>query len=333
MPTVLRDSSELIQLLEHTALPNTNCFLVTADVVSLYPNVDIKKALVALDFLLREAQAPETPLLIQLARLVLENNYLSTEFSSDIFHQKYGIPMGTPFAVTVANAFMYHHEKDIVGQYSNYLTLYRRFIDDIFAIWDGPKDVLLEFLDALNSKTDRIKLTYCISDSSISFLDLFLYRDISSSVLQFSTFQKPLNKYLYIPFESFHPSSHKKAFIKGELMRYARNSSSFKSFSETREKFWKRLRVRGYPFSFLLPLFREIRYSDRRRWLAPKSKHGIGGNKTIVFKTTFNCSHARIKNAISQILPDLDCTVCYKSTVTLANLCCVKTRLINAYMS
>ena len=256
---------KMIQLLEHTALPNTNCFLVTAVVVSLYPNVEIKKALVALDFLLHEAQAPETPLLIQLARLVLENNYLSTEFSSDIFHQKYGIPMGTPFAVTVANAFMYHHEKDIVAQYSNYLTLYRRFIDDIFAIWDGPKDVLLEFLDALNSKTDRIKLTYCISDSSISFLDLFLYRDISSSVLQFSTFQKPLNKYLYIPLESFHPSSNKKAFIKGELMRYARNSSSFKSFSETREKFWKRLRVRGYPFSFLLPLFREIRYSDRRR--------------------------------------------------------------------
>ena len=59
------------------------------------------------------------------------------------------------------------------------------------------------------------------------------------------------------------------------------NSSSFKSFSATREKFWKRLRVRGYPFSFLLPLFHEIQiYSDRRRWLAPKSKHGIGGNKT-----------------------------------------------------
>lgn len=62
LPTVLRDSSELIQLLEHTALPNTNSFLVTADVVSPYPNnVDIKKALVALDFLLLEAQAPETP--------------------------------------------------------------------------------------------------------------------------------------------------------------------------------------------------------------------------------------------------------------------------------
>ena len=319
MPTVLRDSSELIQLVENTVLPHANCFLVTADVVALYPNVDIKKALVALDLLLREAHVPETPLLVQLARLVLENNYLSSEFCPDIFHQEFGIAMGTPFAVTIANAFMYYHEKDIVEQYSSYLSLYRRFIDDIFAIWVGPKDTLLEFLDALHNKTERIKLTYCISDSSISFLDLFLYRDASSNVLHFSTFQKPQNKYLYIPYESFHPSSNKKAFIKGELMRYARNSSSFKSFSETGKKFWKRLRVRGYPFRFLLPLFREIRYSDRKRWLNPKSIRKV--NRTIVFKTTFNCSHARIKNAINQILPDLDCTVCYKSTVTLANLC------------
>lgn len=319
MPTVLRDSSELIQLLEQTALPTPNCFLVTADVVSLYPNVDTKKALVALDLLLRQAKTPETPLLIQLARLVFENNFLCSEFSQDIFHQEFGIAMGTPFAVTAANAFMYHHEKDIVDHYSRYLTLYKRFIDDIFVIWAGPKDILIEFLDALNSKNDRIKLTYSISESNISFLDLFLYRDNSFSVLQCSTFQKPLNKYLYIPFESFHPGSNKKAFIKGELMRYARNSSSFKSFSETRDKFWRRLRLRGYPFRFLLQLFREIRYTDRKRCF--KSKNTSGSNRTIVFKTTFNCSHARIKSVIHQMLPDLKCTVCYKSTVTLANLC------------
>ena len=306
MPTVLRDSGELIQLLENTVLPDGDCFLVTADVVSLYPNVDTKKALIALDLLLREAGAPETPLLIQLARLVFENNYLSSEFCPDIFHQKFGIAMGTPFSVTVANAFMYHHEKDIVDHYSQYLILYKRFIDDMFAIWCGPKDTLLEFLGALNSKDQRIQLTHCISELSISFLDLFLYRDGSSSVLQFSTFQKPLNKYLYIPFESFHPSSNKKAFIKGELMRYARNSSSFKSFSETRDRFWKRLRLRGYPFAFLLPLFREIRYSDRKKWLLQKAKNR--SQRATVFKTTFNCSHARIRNVINRIIPEIDCT-------------------------
>jgi len=53
MPTVLRDLGELIQLLESRVLPNTDCFLVTTDVVSLYPNVDTKKVLVVLDSLLR----------------------------------------------------------------------------------------------------------------------------------------------------------------------------------------------------------------------------------------------------------------------------------------
>ena len=93
---------------------------------------------------------------------------------------------------------MFDHEKDIVEYYSQYLKLYKRFIDDIFAIWcGGPKGTLLEFLNALNNETDRIKLTYCVSESSISFLELFLYRDTSSNVLQFSTFQKSLNKYLH----------------------------------------------------------------------------------------------------------------------------------------
>ena len=111
LPTVIRDSGELIQLLENTVLPNSSCFPVIADVASLYPNVTTKKALVALDLLLREARAPEIPLLIQLARLVFDNNNLSSEFSPDIFHQEFSIAMGTPFTVTVANVFMYFHER------------------------------------------------------------------------------------------------------------------------------------------------------------------------------------------------------------------------------
>ena len=119
--TVLRDSGELVQTLESLRLP-PQCFLVTADVISLYPNVDTKKALVAL----REARAPENPLLIQFSRFVFES-----EFSDDIFHQTFGIAMGTPFAVTAANAFMYYLEKDLVTQFSSNLLLYKRFIDDI----------------------------------------------------------------------------------------------------------------------------------------------------------------------------------------------------------
>ena len=191
MPTVLRDSGELIQCLETVELP-TNCLLVTADVSSLYPNIDTKKAIIALDLLLREAKVAQTPLLVQLTRLVFENNFLKSEFSNDTYHQTFGIAMGTPFAVTAANAFMYYHERDIIEKYSRYLPLYKRFIDDIFVMGDGPHDYLLEFVNAINTKDERIKITYEISESKISFLDLLLFKDSACKTLQYSTFQKPL---------------------------------------------------------------------------------------------------------------------------------------------
>ena len=127
--------------------------------------------------------------------------------------------------------------------------------------------------------------------------------DREMNALQFCTFQKPLNKYLYIPFESFHPASNKRVFIKGELMRYARNSSNFTTFANTCEPFLKRLRLRGDPYHFLLPLFREVKYSNRIKWLK-KSKRALDG-KVIVFKTTYNRSHLHIKGFKQKYLPEL----------------------------
>ena len=72
MPTVLHDSGELIQCLERIELP-ANCILVTADVSSLYPNIDTKKAIIALDLLLREGKVAQTALLVQLTRIVFAN--------------------------------------------------------------------------------------------------------------------------------------------------------------------------------------------------------------------------------------------------------------------
>ena len=105
----------------------------------------------------------------------------------------------------------------------------------------------------------------------------------------FSTYQKPPNKYLYIPFESFHPGSNKKAFIKGELIHCCWSSSTFKSFNTVRHKFWERLR--GCPFKFLLPIFRSVAYADHSTLLKPfsvKVKPRSRSKRVVVFKTTYN---------------------------------------------
>ena len=77
-----------------------------------------------------------------------------------------------------------------------------------------------------------------------------------------------------------------KKLIKGELMRYARNSYNFHSFNETRLLFWKRLRLRGYPAKFLLPVFREIHYSKRKKWIFKPDR--LSRHRHVVFKTSFN---------------------------------------------
>ena len=55
-----------------------------------------------------------------------------------------------------------------------------------FEPWEGPKEILIEFLSCLYSKNDRIKLMYYVIDESgISFLDLFLYKDANLALCSF----------------------------------------------------------------------------------------------------------------------------------------------------
>ena len=53
----------------------------------------------------------------------------------------------------------------------------------------------------------------------------------------------------------------------GELRRYVRISTQEISFLKTKNKFFKRLRLRGYKKLFLKRLFRKVKYSSRNAFL------------------------------------------------------------------
>lgn len=202
---------------------------------------------------------------------------------------------------------MHSHKKDIVVQYSGYFTPCKWFIDD-------STETLTEFLSAFNIKSDRIKLTYNISDNSISFRGLFLYVGNSSSELQFSTFQKPLHKYLYIYFKSFHPSSIKNASIEGELRRWGIVSL----FWRLVYKFWRRLRLdRGRGGT---PLLRGILFTDRTRLLKFKNRSESKIGLSFLRLRLTAVTHSGIKDAINRILSCLKWTVCYCLWTALTRL-------------
>ena len=69
-----------------------------------------------------------------------------------------------------------------------------------------------------------------------------------------------LNKYLYISPRSCHPRHVIEGFVRTELIRYARNSSTELDFIKICHAFSNRLRERGFHPTFLKHLFASVHF-------------------------------------------------------------------------
>ncbi|KAJ7076043.1 hypothetical protein B0H15DRAFT_791142, partial [Mycena belliarum] len=105
-----------------------------------------------------------------------------------------------------------------------------------------------------------------------------------------SVYQKALNAYLYIPWKSCHSEDSKRAWVKGELIRYVRICSNELDFVRIRNDFASRLRERGYPGLWLRRIFDEIQYKAERPTALKSSapKGSDNGPDLHVLKLTHN---------------------------------------------
>ena len=185
LPSYLRDFTQLINELANYNTTK-DCYLVTADVTSLYTNIPITDCLVAIDLFCRDYGVPHVGLIVELSRLVLTNNYF--EANGTLFHQIWGLAMGTPMAVSAAVIYMARLEHSIIQ--TRELILYKRFIDDIFFIWGGSYIELTTFLEKLNNLAPTIKLVSNISQERVVFLDMEIVMwvaSISETNIEFSS--------------------------------------------------------------------------------------------------------------------------------------------------
>ena len=264
--TVLTDTNALIAMLRGVELAEDDAVLLsTADVESLYTSIPIADALSAVEERLHACGVDETFLRITVAaiELVLELNFF--EFNGRTYHQKRGLAMGTPLAPPVANLFLASLEARLMSGLPP-PTLYVRFLDDILVVQTlseaEPEDLLWDGLHAMHPD---IRLTRESSPCMVDFLDLQIYRD--GKRLLHRVHQKALNKYLYISPRSCHPRHVIEGFVRTELIRYARNSSTELDFVRICRAFSNRLRDRGFHPTFLKHLIASVdfqHYAVRR---------------------------------------------------------------------
>jgi hypothetical protein len=274
-PSYIKDSISLVRTLETLNLPsNTPITLFAMDVVSLYPSIPTADALQRIQSLLLAASKSqsETQKLQEIHKLltfVMKNNFLM--FDGSVYQQIQGTSMGTSSAPAFACLFMAQLEQTWIDEYSEKLLMYKRFIDDGFGVFLGTESETKTALEKFNNLHPNIKIDFNFSIKSVVFLDLNIYINPNfPNKLQVSCFQKLMNKYLYLPFTSYHNDSLKQNFIRGELIRYLRNCSEEENFKAIKIAFFGRLRARGYPSEFLLPIFLKIQFEDRKLFLSPK---------------------------------------------------------------
>ena len=146
-------------------------------------------------------------------------------------------------------------------------TVWKRYIDDVFSLWDISKPDIEQFIEQANSHHSTIKFTAEMSETETTFLDTVIYkgeRFKEQSILDIKTHFKPTETFQYTHYTSCHPSSVKIGFVKGEALRLLRTNSSKATFEENISNFKTRLLARGYPRNLIRKSsLSEIKFTGR----------------------------------------------------------------------
>jgi hypothetical protein len=224
-----------------------------------------------------------------MARLVLRNNFLS--FQGQYYLQIDGVATGSPLAPVVANLYMNDLESAPCQKWKEQLQYYKRYVDDVFAIWKGTESELQQFQSEMDGLHRNIKFTWTSRRDKAEFLDLVIYK--RKNKLEYRIHQKALNRYLYIPFNSYHPEATKKALIQGELKRYYDRCSQRQDFKDVMQLFYARLRARGYHHKWLLRQFKI--FVDQPRQERIEQDRSKGDGTLLPFIVPFNPSTERLR--------------------------------------
>ena len=196
------------------------------DVSSLYPNIDHEEGVKACEYALNKRKTPliSTSVLTGLIMTVLKSNTL--KFGERFFHQVKGTAMGTPMAVNFANLFMAKFETEMLADYKKKFkqlpTVWLRYIDDIFFMWDYDEASLKHFINFCNNYSSNqnmksnITFTADYSTSEVYFFDTKI--KFKGERLIFELYSKPTVSFQNLHRTSYHPPHTFRLILKSQFI-------------------------------------------------------------------------------------------------------------------
>jgi hypothetical protein len=260
--TYLRDTGHFLQTVVGRVVTGRT-YLVALDITSMYTCVmdAVFSSGIATVKGIRLLPAMQFRIVLRLC--LLRINFV---FGSNQYIQVRGVPMGSKFSPEVADIVGFALERRIFAAYDAAIE-WSRYRDDCFLIFNGLRADLERFLTGCNNAHETLKFKYEISDTAIPFLDTTIFVT-DEGVLGSRVYRKAAYAFQYLHRQSCHPPAVCRSFIKGELLRLARNSSSLTDFEDSSTLYRSKLVDRGYSLTEVGEVssavdYHQVRLGDR----------------------------------------------------------------------
>ena len=152
------------------------------------------------------------------------------------------------------NLFMAQWENTALEKYYQKPTMYFRYLDDIWILWDHGETQFQTFFDILNTHSPAIRLSARVEKKSIDFLGVTVFKgpQISETgILDTKVFFKPTDTHQLLNKSSFHPKHTFAGIIKSQVTRFYIICSPIADFETDCAVLFKASGKRGYSKRFL----------------------------------------------------------------------------------
>ena len=225
-------------------------FLISFDVTSLFTNIPLEETInIPTDTIFQnypnvKFTGKELQKLFKIA--TSETHFI---FNNEMYDQIDCVSVGSLLAPILANLFMGYHEKDWIEKVQVAKpTFYKRYVDDIFAVFESELDAEAVHT-CLNTKHRNNKFTYKKQiENKLPFLYILMSNNEN---LQTSVFHKKTYTGLLLNYFSFVPDSYKYGLIKTLINRMYRINSTWTSFDIDLKNLKQVLLKNQYPLTMI----------------------------------------------------------------------------------
>lgn len=343
-PSYLKDTGDFLQTISDLVVPQDS-FLVSLDIESLYTNLSHDECLEALHDIFDKEDDPIFPFIIALFDYVVRHN--DFEFDGRFFRQVRGVSIGGIISPQLADIICARFEKKLFSTLKLLPIFWKRFLDDVFAIWTFSSSELNDFLTSLNNFSQFIKFTMEFDRQSTNFLDVTVFKGPFfhlTGILSTKLYTKPTACLTLLDPHSYHPPRTFAGIVLAQITRLSRLSSSTNDFDASVDKLFSTLFQQGYDRSMCFSLLHRVRsgrllFTSRLSLRSPNNCGPLCSicplgfilrHKTILrlinwtripaVCDTFNCNS---KNCIYL----LSCPKC--SSVYIGQTICLRSRILN----